>query len=151
MGLTAVELVAGVVDQVERVVTRTGRPSAPTVTVLKTLRVFLREGVQWRELRASPDRASGSTLRCRLTEWGTTALLRRVHAVLIRMLNDIKAPRWTGADRRDPALDLHRAHCWSCEDTVLTLKVTGMTCGGCPAPLSRAVEGFSSVERAFAN
>lgn len=58
----------------------------PTNTVLETLRFFLREGVQWRELRASPERASGSTLRRRLTEWGTTALLRRVHAVLIRMV-----------------------------------------------------------------
>jgi len=86
MGLTAVELVAGLIDQIERVVTGTGRPPAPTVTILETLRFFLREGVQWRELRALPDRASGSTLRRRLMDWSTTALLRRVHAVLIRMV-----------------------------------------------------------------
>lgn len=85
MGPTAVELVAGVIDQIERAVTGTGRPPAPTVTVLETLRFFLREGVQWQELRGLPDPASGSTLRRRLTDWGTTALLRRVHAALIRM------------------------------------------------------------------
>lgn len=50
------------------------------------LRFFLREGVQWRELRASSDRASGSTVRRRLTEWSATALWRRVHAVLIHMV-----------------------------------------------------------------
>ena len=80
------DLVAGVIDQIERAIPTKGRPPMQTCTVLKTLQFFLREGVQWRELRASPDRASGSTLRRRLTEWGTTALLRRVHAVLIRMV-----------------------------------------------------------------
>ncbi|OYD83028.1 IS5 family transposase [Azospirillum brasilense] len=86
MGSTAVDLLAGVVDQMEWADTGTGRPPVPTNTVLETLRFFLREGVQWRELRASPARASGSTLRHRLTEWGATALLRRVHTVLIRMV-----------------------------------------------------------------
>lgn len=98
MGPTAVDLVAGVIDQIERAVTGTGRPPAPTVTVLETLRFFLREGVQWRELRASPVRASGSTLRRRLMEWSTTALLRRVHAVLIRMARsglEAAAEAWT--------------------------------------------------------
>src|SRR5690349_20888488 len=41
--------------------------------------------VQWRELPASPGRASGSTLRRRLREWRDVALLPRVHAVLLRM------------------------------------------------------------------
>ena len=86
MGPTAVDLVAGVIEQIERAVTGTGRPPAPTRTVLQTLQFFLREGVQWRELRASPDRASGSTLRRRLMAWSATALLRRVQAVLIRMV-----------------------------------------------------------------
>jgi Transposase DDE domain. len=86
MGPAAVELVAGIIDQMEWAVTGTGRPPVPTNAVLETLRFFLREGVQWRELRATPDRASGSTLRRRLMEWGATALLRRVHAVLIRMV-----------------------------------------------------------------
>src|SRR3954471_1737065 len=48
--------------------------------------VFVREGVQWRELRASARRACGSTLRRRLDGWSTTALLRQVHAILIRMV-----------------------------------------------------------------
>lgn len=57
----------------------------PTTEVIATLRFFLREGVQWRELQAADGRASGSTLRRRLDEWHTTALLRRIHAVLVRM------------------------------------------------------------------
>ncbi|MCW2239600.1 hypothetical protein M2351_004230 [Azospirillum canadense] len=77
MGPTAVELVAGIVDQMEWAVTGTGRPPVPTNAILETLRFFLREGVQWRELRASPDRASGSTLRRRLTEWSATAIVPR--------------------------------------------------------------------------
>ncbi|MCW2243548.1 IS5 family transposase [Azospirillum canadense] len=81
-----VELVAGVIDQIERANPVTGRPPVTTSTILETLRFFLREGVQWRELRASQDRASGSTLRRQLMEWSATALLRRVHAVLIRMV-----------------------------------------------------------------
>ena len=44
------------------------------------------EGVQWRELRATAGRASGATLRCRLSAWDGTAPLRRVHIVLIRMV-----------------------------------------------------------------
>jgi len=86
MGPTAVELVAGVIDQIERVTAGTGRPPIPTCMVLETLQFFLREGVQWRELRASPHRACGSTLRRRLMNWSTTAVLRRVHAMLIRMV-----------------------------------------------------------------
>jgi hypothetical protein len=49
------------------------------------LRFFLREGVQWRELPASDGRVSGSTLRRRLREWRDTAVLARVHGVLLRM------------------------------------------------------------------
>src|SRR4051812_6054083 len=45
-----------------------------------------RGGVQWRELRAAAGRACGSTLRRRLDEWSATALLRRVHVALVRMV-----------------------------------------------------------------
>jgi hypothetical protein len=54
--------------------------------VVGTLRFFLREGVQWRELPAGDGRASGSTLRRRLREWRETAVLARVHGVLLRMV-----------------------------------------------------------------
>src|SRR3954451_11217175 len=61
-------------------------PPVPTIKVVEALRFFLREGVQWRELRAIVGRASGSTLRRRLDDWSAVALLRRVHAVLVRMV-----------------------------------------------------------------
>jgi transposase len=57
----------------------------PTAEVIGTPRFFMREGVQWRELRATGGRVSGSTLRRRLDDWHATAPLRRVHAVLVRM------------------------------------------------------------------
>jgi hypothetical protein len=77
--------VAGIIDRLEGRPCRTGRPPLPTIEVVETLRFFVREGVQWRELRATADRASGSTLRRRLDGWGATALLRRVHVALIRL------------------------------------------------------------------
>ena len=86
MGPKAVELVASVIDQLEERLVSTGRPPRPTIKVVETLRFFVREGVQWRELRASARRACGSTLRRRLDGWSTTALLRQVHAILIRMV-----------------------------------------------------------------
>jgi transposase len=82
----AAELVAGIIDRLEGRPHRTGRPPLPTVEVVETLRFFVREGVQWRELRAAAGRACGSTLRRRLDDWGATALLRRVHVALIRMV-----------------------------------------------------------------
>src|SRR3954452_7040222 len=63
-----------------------GRPRCPTEAVVETLRFFVREGVQWRELRATGDRVCGATLRRRLMEWYAAALLRRVHAALVRMI-----------------------------------------------------------------
>ncbi len=86
MGARAVELVAGIIDQIDNRPLGTGRPPMPTVKVVEALRFFVREGVQWRELRATAARACGSTLRRRLEEWGATAALRRAHAVLIRMV-----------------------------------------------------------------
>jgi hypothetical protein len=47
-----------------------GHPPADTVRVLATLRQFLREGTPWRGLKATPEKASGSTLRRRLQDWG---------------------------------------------------------------------------------
>jgi transposase len=87
MGPTALGLVAGIIDRIEGAPrTGPGHPRAPTDEVLASLRFFLREGVQWRELRAEPGRSSGSTLRRRLREWSATALRHRVHAVLVRMV-----------------------------------------------------------------
>jgi Transposase DDE domain len=86
MASGAAALVAGIIDRLEGRPYRTGRPPLPTVEVVETLRFFVREGVQWRELRATADRACGSTLRRRLAGWGATALLRRVHVALIRMV-----------------------------------------------------------------
>jgi transposase len=82
----AVELVAAIIDSIEQRPLTTGRPLMPTIRVVETLRYFLREGAQWRELQASRRRACGSTLRRRLDAWHAVALLRRVHAVLIHMV-----------------------------------------------------------------
>ena len=86
MGPKAAALVAGIIDQIEGRPLGPGRPPVPTIKVVETLRFFVREGVQWRELRATAGRACGSTLRRRLDDWGATALLRRVHRALIRMV-----------------------------------------------------------------
>jgi hypothetical protein len=86
MASGAAALVAGIIDRIEGRPCRTGRPPLPTIEVVETLRFFVREGVQWRELRATAGRACGSTLRRRLDDWGATALLRQVHIALIRMV-----------------------------------------------------------------
>jgi len=82
----AVALVAGIIDRLEDRPCRPGRPPLPTIEVVETLHFFVREGVQWRQLRAAAGRASGSTLRRRLDGWGATALLRQVHVALIRLV-----------------------------------------------------------------
>ena len=86
MASRAAALVAGIIDRIEDRPLGTGRPPMPTIKVVETLRFFVREGVQWRELRATAGRACGSTLRRRLDEWSATALLRRVHVALVRMV-----------------------------------------------------------------
>jgi len=86
MGSRAAELVAGIIDRVEGRPFGTGRPPMATTKVVETLQFFLREGVQWRELRAAAGRACGSTSRRRLDGWSGTAVLRRVHVALIRMV-----------------------------------------------------------------
>jgi transposase len=94
MPASAVALVAGIIDRVEARPYGHGRPPMPTVKVVETLRFFLREGVQWRELRAAAGCACGSTLRRRLDEWSATALLRQVHVALIRMLRSGPEVAW---------------------------------------------------------
>jgi transposase len=44
------------------------------------------EGTPWRSLRATPDQASGSTLRRVLARWAERGLLAKVHALLAAML-----------------------------------------------------------------
>jgi transposase len=83
--VTVSNLVAGIIERLEEEPAERGRPRLPVEDVVETLRFFLREGVQWRELPAGDGRASGSTLRRRLGEWRDTAVLPRVHAVLLRM------------------------------------------------------------------
>ena len=82
----AAALVAEIIDRIEDRRYGTGRPPLPTIEVVETLRFFVREGVQWRELRAEAGRACGSTLRRRLEGWSATALLHQVHVALIRMV-----------------------------------------------------------------
>jgi Transposase DDE domain len=79
-------LVADLIDWIEGPHGDCGHPRCPAEAVLATLHFFLREGVQWRELRATGDRVCGATLRRRLMEWNSTALLRRVHVALVRMM-----------------------------------------------------------------
>src|SRR3954447_23294645 len=86
MAARAVALVAGIIDRIEDRPYGTGRPPLPTIKVVETLRFLVREGVQWRELRAAGRRACGSPPRRRLDGWGATALLRRVHVALVRMV-----------------------------------------------------------------
>ena len=66
MASRAAALVAGIIDRIEDRPCGTGRPPLPTIEVVETLRFFVREGVQWRQLRAAAGRACGSTQRRRL-------------------------------------------------------------------------------------
>ena len=66
-----------------------GHPPSETIRVVAALRRFLREGTPWRSLTATPDQASGATLRrClgRCRRWAERGLLAKVHALLIGML-----------------------------------------------------------------
>ena len=84
MAASAAALVAGIIDQIEKRPFGIGRPPMPTTKVVEALQFFIREGVQWRDLRATIGRASGSTLRRRLDDWHASAVLRQVHVVLVR-------------------------------------------------------------------
>ena len=92
MAARAAALVAEMIDGIEGRSLGTGRPPMPTIKVVEALRFFVREGVQWRELRATAGRACGSTLRRRLEDWSATALLRQVHVALIRMVRSGPEP-----------------------------------------------------------
>src|SRR5437763_11052498 len=83
MASGAAALVAGTIDRIEGRPYRTGRPPLPTIEVVETLRFFVREGVQWRELRGAAGRARSSTLLRPLDDGSATALLRRVHVALV--------------------------------------------------------------------
>src|ERR1044071_1873680 len=85
-GQTACGLVVGLIEWIEGPGSSQGRPRCPTQAVIERLRLFLREGVQWRELRATGGRVCGASLRPRLSEWSAQALLHRVHARLVRMV-----------------------------------------------------------------
>ena len=61
MGPTACDVVADLIDWIEGRRSDQGRPRCPTEAVVETLRFFLREDVQWRELRATGDRVCGAT------------------------------------------------------------------------------------------
>ena len=54
--------------------------------MVTTLRRFLREGTPWRSLTATEEQASGSTLRRGLARWAETAVLAKVHVLLVSML-----------------------------------------------------------------
>ena len=107
MGPRAAALVAGIIDRIEDRPLGTGRPPMPTIKVVETLRFFVREGVRWRELRATAGRACGSTLRRRLDDWSTTAVLRRVHVALVWMVRSGPRPPpgtwWSTAVRFGPS------------------------------------------------
>jgi len=76
--ITVSSLVAEIIERLEGDPAERGRPRLPVADVVGTLRFFLREGVQWRELPAGDGRASGSTLRRRLRDWRDTAVLLRM-------------------------------------------------------------------------
>lgn len=87
MDFSILDLIATVIEGCER--SREpgpGHPRAETVRVLATLRQFLREGTPWRSLRATADKASGSTLRRCLETWARDGVLAQVHATLVAML-----------------------------------------------------------------
>ena len=76
MGPTVADLMAKIIDRIDDRPSGPGRPLLPTAEVIETHCFFLREGVQWRELRAADGCASGSTLHRRLEEGHMTAVLR---------------------------------------------------------------------------
>ena len=63
-----------------------GHPPTETIRVVATLRRFLRDGTPWRSLTATPDHASGATLRRVLARWAERGLLAKGHALLAAML-----------------------------------------------------------------
>jgi transposase len=80
-------LIATVIDACDRPPGRgPGHPPTETIRVVATLRRFLREGTPWRSLTATAAQASGATLRRCLARWAKTAVLGKVHVLLVSML-----------------------------------------------------------------
>lgn len=86
MHISAVDLIATLVDQVDPQRSGRGHPRAETVKVVRTLRYFAHEGVGWRALTASDRFVSGSTLRRWLGRWSANGTLRQIQRALIRAL-----------------------------------------------------------------
>src|SRR3954468_9500987 len=63
MGPAACGWVAGLIDWIEGRRSDQGGPRCPTEAVVETLRFFVREGVQWRALRATGDRVCAAIAR----------------------------------------------------------------------------------------
>src|SRR3954463_5506640 len=93
---TACGLVAGLIDWIEGPCSDQGRPRCPTEAMVEALRFFLREGVQWRELRATGDRVGGATLR-RRTDGSTAALLLPVPD-FSKTARQLHSPAWSSAN-----------------------------------------------------
>ena len=87
MDFRLLHLIATVIDACDQPPIRgPGHPPSDTIRVVATLRRFLREGTPWRSLSATPDQASGATLRRCLRRWAERGLLEKIHALLIGML-----------------------------------------------------------------
>ena len=87
MDFRLLHLIATVLDARDQRPSRgPGHPPSDTIRVVATLRRFLREGTPWRSLNATPDQASGATLRRCLRRWAERGLLAKVHALLVGML-----------------------------------------------------------------
>jgi hypothetical protein len=87
MDFRLLHLIATVVDACDQQPSPgPGHPPTETIRVVAALRRFLREGTPWRSLSATPDQASGSTLRRCLRRWAERGLPAKVHALLAAML-----------------------------------------------------------------
>src|SRR3954464_13503611 len=87
MDIRLFHLIATVIDACDQQPSHgPGHPPTETIRVVVALRRFLREGTPWRSLTATPDQASGSTLRRCLRRWAERGLLAKVHALLAAML-----------------------------------------------------------------
>ena len=87
MDFRLLHLIATVIDACDRPADRGPcHPPTETIRVVTTLRRFLREGTPWRSLTATEEQASGSTLRRCLARWAETAVLAKVHVLLVSML-----------------------------------------------------------------
>ncbi|HET6365313.1 MAG TPA: IS5 family transposase [Nitrospirota bacterium] len=86
MHISAIDLIATLVNQVDPQKSGPGHPWAETVRVVRTLRYFAQEGVGWRALTASDRFVSGSTLRRWLGRWFANGTLRQIHRDLVRAL-----------------------------------------------------------------